>query len=452
MPVIYLEPNQEETLNRHDFWRGCYATMLAELKQEEIFEFFATLPMVKGGRKIEGVEFFNLLWNEKGLIPMDWNYGSIHPMEKFLIDHGYDAIAFFRKMLHRNNRATYMPGKILLSWFYPVMDKFFDRFDPRETVLHMVTVYTENYVEGTIHRRIKKVVDGEWMYSYMMFIGHKSFKKFYVFNFDFIVGEQIRAFPKMMDLPEFDDLSFLADCQRIEDILWSGDFSRDQDGLRWNGKPLAVPDRYHAFLDRGGFEYRKLNVPDWPVLVALQDVHCPVRKRRVIYKGCAYEAPSYITAIKHRKNTPEERKLLKHMLRDTVEEDELFPPEVIRKHEELIRSLEKKTVFTYHPEDESIALNGEYLTKGMPAKILRSILAAHAREGRTVFEYRDFKRDFEISLGQKNSNFEIRFYRLMEKLAEKDCGLHIEKGERGRFSLVTSGCKVILEEPGNPVP
>jgi hypothetical protein len=72
------------------------------------------------------------------------------------------------------------------------------------------------------------------------------------------------------------------------------------------------------------------------------------------------------------------------------------------------------------------------------------------REGRTVFEYRDFKRDFEISLGQKNANFEIRFYRLMEKLAGKDCGVRIEKGERGRFTLA-AGCKVILEEP-DPLP
>ena len=185
------------------------------------------------------------------------------------------------------------------------------------------------------------------------------------------------------------------------------------------------------------------------MLVALEDIHCPVRMRRVIYKGCAYEAPAYITVIKHRKSTPDERKLLKHMLRDTMEEDELFPPEVVRRHEELIRSLEKKTVFTYHPEDESIALNGEYFTKGVPAKILRSILAAYLREGRTVFEYRDFKRDFEISLGQKNSNFEIRFYRLMDKLSGKDCGVRIEKGDRGRFAL-TVGCKVVLEEPGPP--
>lgn len=66
MPVLKLEPDLEETFNRHDFWRGCYATMLAELKLEHIKEFFDSVPMVIGGRRIEGAELFNLFWNEKG--------------------------------------------------------------------------------------------------------------------------------------------------------------------------------------------------------------------------------------------------------------------------------------------------------------------------------------------------------------------------------------------------
>ncbi len=445
MPVIKLEPDSEETLNRHDFWRGCYATMLSELSIEHIKEFFRDLPMVMGGRLIEGVEFYNLLWNEKGRIPMDWNYGSIHPLERFLIDKGYDALGFFRKMLHRNNRATYMPGKVLLSWFYPVMDKFFDRYDPRELVLQMITVYTEKYVEGTVHRRLKKEVDGEWMRSYMLFIGHKSFRKFYVFNFDFIVGEQIRSFPKMLDLPEFEELSYLNDCQRIEDVLWEEEFRRDAEGLYWNGRRIAVPDDYHAFMERGGFDIGAFNMPRRQVLVATEDIHCARRGRQVIYRGCAYESPAYLTVIKHRKNTKEERKILQQMLQDTMVEDDLFSPEVIRKHEELIRSLEKKLAFSYTPGDESISVNGAHLTKGVPAKILRNILHAYVKEGKNDFEYREFKRDFEISLGQKNSNFEVRFYRLVGKLGERCPELRIEKADRGRFTLAAD-CKVLLEE------
>lgn len=116
----------EEVLNRHDFWRHCYATMLAEIEPDHIIEFFEKIPMVMQGRTYAGKDLFALFWNEKGTVNMDWSFASIHPIEPFLIEKGYDALGFFRKMLHRNNRATYMPGKVLMSWFYPMMDKFFN--------------------------------------------------------------------------------------------------------------------------------------------------------------------------------------------------------------------------------------------------------------------------------------------------------------------------------------
>lgn len=53
MPIITLEPDTEETLNRHDFWRGCYATMLSELRIEHIKEFFSGLlrdPPISGAQ------------------------------------------------------------------------------------------------------------------------------------------------------------------------------------------------------------------------------------------------------------------------------------------------------------------------------------------------------------------------------------------------------------------
>lgn len=48
-------------------------------------------------------------------------------------------------------------------------------------------------------------------------------------------------------------------------------------------------------------------------------------------------------------------------------------------------------------------------------------------------------------MGQKNSNFEVRFYRLVEKLGERCPEFRIEEAERGRFT-VAANCKVLLEE------
>jgi hypothetical protein len=198
------------------------------------------------------------------------------------------------------------------------LKKFFDIHDPREMVFQMLTIYTENYVPGTLHRRIKKIVEDDWIQSYMLFIGHKSFSKYYIFNFDFIVGEQIKAFPKMMDLPEFEKISYLTDCQRIEDILWCDGIEKDEQGLLLDGRRIAVWDKYHAFMQWGGFDIKKFNIPERDVMVATEDIYCPRRNRQVIYKGCAYEAPAYLSVVRHRKISNQERKILQHMLQDTM--------------------------------------------------------------------------------------------------------------------------------------
>jgi adenylate cyclase len=89
--------------------------------------------------------------------------------------------------------------------------------------------------------------------------------------------------------------------------------------------------------------------------------------------------------------------------------------------------------------DESITLNGQHFTKNVPAKILKYLLDSHLREGKSEFEYRELKRLFEISQGQKNSNFEVRFYRLVERLKEECPSVCVEKTGRGRFSLIVNG-------------
>ena len=86
-----------------------------------------------------------------------------------------------------------------------------------------------------------------------------------------------------------------------------------------------------------------------------------------------------------------------------------------------------------------MTLNGQYFTKNIPAKILKYLLESYQREGKSEFEYRELKRMFEISQGQKNANFEVRFYRLVEKLKEDSPSISVDKTGRGKFTLVVSG-------------
>lgn len=441
-----METTRDEfVVTRHDFWRACYATMLAELPAEEIIGFFKTIPMRMKGKDYVGTDLLVHLWKDKGEIPLNWNYIAVNALEPFLVEKGHDALGFMRRMLFRNNKSTYMPGKIVMSWFYPIMDSIFSVYDPREMIFKLIEVYTENYLPGHLHPRVKKTVDKEWISSYLMYLGDIAFTGYKTFNFDFIAGEQLKRVPRMLNLPDFEEISYLTDCRSPEEILQQEGFERTDAGLMFNGRLVAVKSRFKHFSDAAGLDLGKYSLPDTDILVATEDLFCPRRNRVVVYKGCAYHSPVYISVIRHRKIGRKEKKFLEHLLSDTLQEGDLFSEQVCEKHLRLIESQCKKIVFAFWDKDESMTVNGVHFTKGVPAKILRRILAAFVKDGKTEFEYREFKREFDISLGQKNSNFEVRFYRLINALAEKCPAVRIEKSERGRFQL-KSECAVVFED------
>jgi hypothetical protein len=437
----------DETPNRHDFWRAAYATMLADWRLEDILEFFAARPLTVDGRTYAGADLLEHFWGEKGRITKGWNYQGVNALEPFMVEKGYDPFAFMRKLLFRNNRATYMPGKVVLGWFYPVMETIFNRYDPREMAFHIIRVFTEAYLPDHVHCRVGRVKEGEWTLTYMMYAADRTFRTASPLNFDHIAGPQILAAPRMLDLPEFEDIAYVGDCRRPEDILWHGEFGRGAEGLRMDGRIIARWQRLSAFARRLSLDFGGLDIPDRDVLVAEEDIACPRRKRTVVYRGCAYGAPGYISRIRHKKVSRAERKFMRHFVADAAREEDLFHPELERRHFALMERTRRRLDFAWWEGDESITINGEHLTKGIPARILRNILQGFIK-GRTEFEYREFKRDDDISLGQKNSNFEVRLYRLMGTLAERCADFRIEKSERGRFR-VNCPCPVgLLEREG----
>lgn len=436
--------SHSQAVTRHDFWRASYATMLAEIPPGQIAEFFTSLPMTLRGKCFSQAELLEHLWGEKSEIPLAWNYDAVNALEDFLVQKGHDAVAFIRKMLFRSNKSTYMPGKIVMSWVYPIMDTLFNVYDPREMIFQMIAIYTENYLPGHIHPRIKKAVVGDWTHSYLMYYSREPIPGYPHFNFDYIAGEQIKSFPRMLNLPEFEEISYIADARNPEEVLGRDGFARTTEGLLFEGRLIALPSRFHAFAREQGLETAKYGLPDSEILIATEDIECPRRRRVVIHKGCAYNSPGFISMIRHRKIGRKEKKFLEPMLHDALIEGALFSSEVGERHARLVASLRKRAVFAFQEADESMDLNGVHLIKGIPAKILKLILMAYVRDGRTEFEYREFKRAEQISLGQKNSNFEVRFYRLISVLSERCPEVRIHKLDRGRFAFIAN-CPVELK-------
>jgi GAF domain-containing protein len=117
---------------------------------------------------------------------------------------------------------------------------------------------------------------------------------------------------------------------------------------------------------------------------------------------------------------------------DAVPADNTSPPAA---REETPVATRPRREVTFFASDECILVDGEYLIRSLPAKILWKLLTAHDAEGRREFSNRELRLDKSLNLPEWKDNLESRLLLLRRRLEQKCPDIKVVPRARGRFAL-----------------